>query len=659
MPTQVQIKNLLIIASLVLFSKLNGQVRLDKVKAPDIETSNRKDSSASKQSTGFKKLATIDLYLLFNAEIDTIHVDTTLSIKKDYKFNYLQKDNFGLMPFANIGQTYNALSFNPADNEVTPLFGSRARHFNYLEQEDIKYYEVPTPWTRLTYKTAFEQGQMLDAFFSVNLSKQINFSIEYKGLRSLGNYQNALTSSGNFRFTSNYKSKNKRYKANGHIVMQDLLNQENGGLLDDEVESFTSGDEDFIDRSVFDMNFDNAESILVGKRFFLNQFYDIIKKNDSINKNSLAIVNMISFEDKYYQYKQTSPANDYFGDSFTSSINDKVTLENFRTSLNIEYYNNIIGDVSFGISYTDVNYGYNGVVLFPDESIPNRVKSNFLGLNASYSKTINSVSLRSDASLNLSDEFVGSYIDSELSMKLNEDILLKGGIYINSKLPNFNYLLYQSDYINYNWYNFEDFRNINTQQLKFSINSDKYLNANLDISNIENYTYFNLNSVIDTNKVIRPEQYNESLQYLRLKLQKEFRFGNFALDNTIMYQNVVSDEDVLNVPDLITRNTLYYSNQIFKKAMTLQTGVTLNYFTKYKMNGYDPLLAEFYTQNETRLGGFPRLDFFINAKVRQTRIFLKAEHFNSAFTGFDYFSAPNHPYRDFTIRFGLVWDFFL
>ena len=32
------------------------------------------------------------------------------------------------------------------------------------------------------------------------------------------------------------------------------------------------------------------------------------------------------------------------------------------------------------------------------------------------------------------------------------------------------------------------------------------------------------------------------------------------------------------------------------------------------------LLAEFYVQNETReLGGFPRLDFFINAKVRQSK----------------------------------------
>jgi len=165
--------------------------------------------------------------------------------------------------------------------------------------------------------------------------------------------------------------------------------------------------------------------------------------------------------------------------------------------------------------------------------------------------------------------------------------------------------------------------------------------------------------MVDNVKIISPKQYNKPIQYIRIKAQKEFRAGNFALDNTIMYQNVVSDDDVLNVPAFILRNTFYYSNQLFKKAMTLQTGVTFNYFTKYHMDGYDPLLAEFYTQNETELGGFPRLDFFVNVKIRQTRIFLKAEHFNSSFTGYDYFSAPNNPYRDFIIRFGLVWDFFL
>jgi hypothetical protein len=272
---------------------------------------------------------------------------------------------------------------------------------------------------------------------------------------------------------------------------------------------------------------------------------------------------------------------------------------------------------------------------------------------------LGAINLKANGSINLSNAFKGNYIDATLDYKLNDDIYLKGGISVSSRLANLNHLLNQSDYLNYNWYNLDKFENIRTQQINFSAESEKYFNASLDISNIDNYTFFNLASSIDGVKVIKPSQYNNTLQYLRLKVEKEFRLGHFALDNTIMYQNVISDADVLNVPDFIIRNTLYYSNELFKKAMTLQTGVTLNYFTEYKMNGYDPLLSEFYTQNETELGGFPRLDIFVNVKIRQTRIFLKAEHFNSSFTGYDYFSAPNHPYRDFVIRFGLVWDFFL
>ncbi|MEO1032703.1 MAG: putative porin [Bacteroidota bacterium] len=624
-----------------------------------MSSTNRNDSSNVKRSRGFKDLATIDMYRKFNTDKDTTIVDTTLTIKKDYKFNYLQRDNFGLMPFANIGQTYNAMTFDYSNNQTNPLFGARARHFNYFEEDDVGYYEVPTPWTRLTYKTAFQQGQMLDAFFTVNLSRQFNFSVAYKGLRSLGNYQNALTSTGNFRVTSNYHTKNKRYRAKGHMVMQDLLNQENGGFLNAEVENFESGNEDFIDRSVFDMNFQDAENILVGKRFFLDHSYDLVTKKDSLAKNQLTIINKISFEDKFYQFYQDFPASDFFGDFFTNDINDKVTLENFNTYAGVEFFNNILGQLQFGLNYTNVNYGYDSLVFFADEIIPNRIKGDFIGLSASYEKVIKGFQLKGSASLNLSDEFAGSFIDGQLGFQLNKDIYLSGGINVSSRLPNYNYLLYQSDYTNYNWNNFNAFENINTQQLKFRMSSDKYLNASLDISNIDNFTYFNLENVTDELRTIRPNQYDSSIQYLRLKIQKEFRLGNFALDNTIMYQNVVSDVDVLNIPAIISRNTLYYSNEIFKKAMTLQTGVTLNYFTEYNMNGYDPLLAEFYTQNETEIGGFPRLDFFINAKVRQTRIFLKAEHFNSSFTGYNYFSAPNHPYRDFTVRFGLVWDFFL
>ncbi|MDN3493798.1 putative porin [Winogradskyella bathintestinalis] len=619
-----------------------------------------KDTTLINRSKGFKDVATIDMYLKFKNSLDSLQVDTTLAIRKDYKFNYLQKDNFGLMPFSNIGQSYNKLSFDASENKIKPLFGARARHFNYLEHSDILYYQVPTPWSRLTYKTAFDQGQLLDAFFTVNLSKQFNFSLAYKGLRSLGKYQNALTSSGNFRFTSNYNSKNKRYYAKGYVVMQDLLNQENGGIKNEDLENFTSGNEEFTDRSVFDPNFENAENILEGKRFYFEHTYNILKDKDSIDNNNITLFNKITFEDKYYQYNQSTTANDFFGEAFTTEIDDKVKFENFSTSVGIDYSNSTLGKVGVAVNYTDVNYGYNSVVLFPDQqTIPNRIKSNFLGIDGKYSKTYKGFSIYGQGAINLSDTFVGSFLDGTISLRLNEDIAISGGIAINSRIANYNYLLYQSDYINYNWNNFDNFANINTQQIKFNLQSEKYFNAALDISNIDNFTYFNLEEIIDGINVVKPKQYNEPLQYVRLKLQKEFKLGNFALDNTIMYQNVVSDDAVLNVPDIISRNTLYYTDQLFKKSMTLQTGVTFNYFTKYRMDGYDPLLAEFYTQNETELGGFPRLDFFINAKVRQTRIFFKAEHFNSSFTGYDYFSAPNHPYRDFIIRFGLVWDFFL
>ncbi len=174
-----------------------------------------------KDSLAKEKLPKVTDYLIISHVNDTTYVDTTLSIKKEYKFNYLRKDNFGLMPFSNMGQTYNSLTYNFQNTSLMPGFGAQAKHFFYMEVEDINYYRVPTPFTELFFKTAFEQGQQTDAFFTVNTSPQFNFSIAYKGLRSLGKYQHILTSSGNFRFTSNYKSKNiqcKRAYCNTRLI---------------------------------------------------------------------------------------------------------------------------------------------------------------------------------------------------------------------------------------------------------------------------------------------------------------------------------------------------------------------------------------------------------------------------------------------------------
>ena len=655
---------ILILFSLFAITLSNAQVKPTKPQKTLVKDKsfNRKfndslgNERGRRQGSKVKKNeeAKIEDYKIISRENDTTYVDTTLTIYKDYKFNYLRKDDFDILPFSNLGQTYNSLSHNFSSNNLMPSFGARARHFNYMEIEDINYYYVPTPLTELMFKTAFEQGQLLDAFFTVNTSKQFNFSIAYKGLRSLGKYQHILTSTGNFRFTTNYKTKNKRYNARAHIVTQDLLNEENGGIKDNDLISFESGNPEFIDRSVFDPTFENAENTLEGKRFYLDHSYNLVQQKDSLTTNTLSIGNIISFEDKFYQFDQDSQ-NDLFGEAFVNSnLKDKVTLEDFYVEANAKYNNNKIGQLKFRIGYTDYNYGYNSLVSLEGNQITNRLKGEIVSVGGEYKNKIGKFLVQGKFGINISGDFDGNFLSGKAEYNINEDALVEASMNINSKAPNYNYLLYQSDYINYNWQN--NYSNIDTRQLAFNFKSKKILDLELDYTSIDDYTYFKKS--VNEN-LIKPNQSNETINYFRVKVSKELRYNKFTLNNTIRYQKASGGEGVLNVPEIVSRNTLYYSNHLFKKALYMQTGVTFSYFTKYNMNAYDPLLAEFYVQNETELGGFPRLDFFINAKIRQTRIFLKAEHFNSSFTGYNFYSAPNYPYRDFVIRFGLVWNFFL
>ena len=645
------LKFLIILLSINSFSQRLEKLQKDENIRFEDSTSLRSTKSTSNKNL-INKDAKITDYLIISHLNDTTYIDTTLSIKKDYKFNYLRKDNFELLPFSNTGQTYNTLAYNFQSTNLMPLFGSRARHFNYMEIEDINYYYVPTPFTELLYRSVFKQGHLVDAFITINTSKQFNFSVAYKGLRSLGKYQHILTSTGNFRFTTSYKTKNNKYVMNGHIVTQDLMNQENGGLLNSNVPFFEQGLREFRDRGVLSVNFEDAESILVGKRFHLNHQYNLIQK-DTLNPSTLSIGNIVSFEDKYFQFKQDR-ANTYFGDAFKSTnLRDRTTLESFYTELNAQYSNKFLGSFVFKTNYTNFNYGYDKVVLLNGQWITNRLKGDVVGLEGSYDKKYGKFHILANAGVNVSGDFDGNYLTGQASFNLNDDIRLSAAINHNSHAPNYNYLLYQSDYINYNWQN--SYNNIETQNLSFEFSSDKFGRISADISTIDNYTYFTR----DIDSMVKPFQNDKTIAYLKIKAENEVKLGKFALHNSFIFQNVSDDNQVFNVPKIITRNTLYYTNRFFKNELLLQTGVTFKYFTEYYMNSYDPALAEFYVQTNRKYGNFPVFDFFVDGKIRTMRIFLKLEHFNSSFTGYNYYSAPNYPYRDMVFRFGILWNFFL
>jgi Putative porin len=605
--------------------------------------------------------APITSYKIITLYRDTTFVDTTLAIKKEYDYNYLRRDIFGLMPFPNEGQTYTTLDFGLNKFNPYPEFGFKAKHFNYLEVNDIQYYSVATPLTELYFKTVMEQGQNVDALITLNTSERFNFSIAFKGLRSLGKYINQLTSAGNFRFTSSYFTKNKKYYANFHFTGQDLLNGENGGLTIPS--DFESEDDTFKNRPRLQVFLSDAKSFLKGKRLFLDHSFRINSKDA---KNNLFITHQLNYEHKFFEYNQATLTSQIgtgtatfnrFGDVPSTEnikINDHTRYDRLYNKVGAIYENKTLGKLQFFIENFNYKYFYKLVQTVESVTYPNQLKATINSIGGQYEYRKNKWNGKAMLSNSISTQSFRNF-DANLEYQINNKNKVSFQYQNISKLPNHNFTLNQSTYISYNW--LKNFKNEKINNIVVTANT-QWVNASAQFTTLNDYLYFQDVQQEANQQLVTPHQYSGTINYLSLKAAKEIKYKKWALDNTFLYQKVTQNNAILNVPELTLRSTIYFSDNVFKKAMFLQTGIIINYFTKYYANDYNPILGEFFVQNQKQIGEFPMLDFFVNARVKQTRIFLKAEHFNSSFTGNTYYSAPNTPYHDFMIRFGLVWNFF-
>lgn len=607
-------------------------------------------------------------YKIFSAFKDTTYIDTTLTIQKHYRFNFRRKDNFELLPFHNIGQTFNNLGYSFDKAPQYPDIGFRAKQFFYLNVDEIDHYDVPTPTSEIMFMTTLEQGQFLESFFTLNFSKRFNASVEYTGLRSLGKYRESLVSQGNFRTTFRYESKEGQYTLKGHLATQDLLNEESGGLTTTALAAFISNDENFTDRARLDVNLSNTENSLEGSRIYLQHDYKILSSKDSLQKNNftnLKVGHTFLTEGKFYEFRQSNTGTFLGTPDVSGTINDRVESSFVKNEFFLEFNSKyILGKFRVKSSLMNYTYGYSEIFnqagfvpLFDQangESVIRELKGSAASFGADWKAKVKNIELDATGEIVPGNgRLSGTNLQGKLSYKKDSVFEIKGSLLLNSRSPNFNFVLHQSSYNEYNWYN-DNFDNVRTQDLGFQFDS-KWGNASVNLTNIENYTYF----APDSNGAIKPFQSSENVTYLKVKLAREFSYNKFALDNTIMYQNVSGGSSVFRVPQLVTRNTLYYSDYWFKgKPIKVHIGATFKYFSNFKANAYNPLLAEFVLQDDTEIG-FPSVDLFFNAQVRRTRIYFRFDNFTSNFFSKNYFSAPNYPYRDSVLRFGLVWNWFI
>jgi len=626
-------------------------------------------------------------------------VDTSLSLEREYSFNFLRKDYFEFLVFPNMGEAFNKLGYDFHDQFFTPQMGARVKHFSYFEKGDVPYYEVPSAYTELFFKSTFEQGQFLDSSLAINTSPNFNIAVSFRGFRSLGKYSSSLGRSRQFRISSQYRSNNDRYRMRLHQATQSLENQVNGGLTNDSVYFFENApnyveadetgqpvlDENGNEKIVFYDGFLDrnrlptqirADNVLKGKRYFMEHNYKItpFQKDSSAYKASIGYSS--SLENKTYNFIQNRP-NTYFFEKYdTPNVNDSTTLKSIENKLFLNISDSSIGNIKFDLYHHNWKYdnGYNDYT--KDTILSNSLNINRIASKVTWYKKLFGFSTKLMAYKSLNKDFSTDAFTVNLSRKIFEGFDLEASYKYRSQPLDFNFYLLESDFKEYNWEN-KNLLNQHFRTRSVALFHNKWGSLKGEWTLINNYIFFyNSTPISSFNEKFKTVvfQTDESIDYMKIRFDQRFDFGNFTWANNIQYQKVnqqkkigeiLGDPLALNVPEWLIRSTFMLTSSLFNNSLLFQTGATFFYFTEFYADQFNPLLSEFVTQNSTKIGNYPRIDVFFNAKIQSSRIFLKLEnvsapikHLINIDAPYNYYSGPFVPYRDFSVRFGLIWNFF-
>ena len=578
----------------------------------------------------------------FNINNDTILLDTTLNINKFYEFNFRRKDNFELIKPNNVGQPYNNLSY-VIDESNYPIIGYSANKTQLQTSDDIYFYDVAYPMTELLFKTVFSQGQLTDVLFTTNVNRKLNFSLGFKALRSLGKYQNSLSGSKNFTFTYNYNS--KKFSSKSFYLSQKLEKHESGGLSLISINDFESKDPVFNERSKLNVKFEDAVNV-----YFQRDFYSHNKFKISDNKKNLSLNHTLHYVTVNNSYNQ-SLINNYYGGLIggITTVDDKFKFRSINNKISFDI-SNIIFDFA-EIGFINFNYEY-----FNLNSGNEKIKENSNLFSIKLSKNFEILDLDFDLQKKISGDRIGDRLNIVLkpAKKFNLDLNLK--LSSVKSHPGLIYDNYYSGFSGVNWTNRNDL--VNTSSIFINYINKKFGQFSLSGSLINNYVYVSTeNSDIET-YIPQINQAEFDIKLFKLKYVKNFIFGKFSMNNSFLIQDVDQNDNILNIPDFVYRNSFFISEKIFKNVLEIQSGFNFKIFSKFFINEYNPVISTFHIQDKRKIGGFPIVDFFLNAKIRQTRLFFIFEHINSSFSENNFFTTPSMPYRDSNFRFGLNWSLF-
>lgn len=565
-------------------------------------------------------------------------LDTTLNLNQYHTLNTLMRDDFGSITAGNLGNPRIQLLPNLSQS-LLPGLGFGAYHPYFENPSAIRFYQVRSALTEARFLLGYERGQHFSIYHTQNINKRWNFSFHYQRLNSLGKYIRQKATGGDFLATTNYLSAKGTYQAHAYFRSFRRLIQENGGILTDT--AFTENT--VTDRLLMEVNLANAEQIIRRREAFLSHSLGLFTpQKDSIAYTGLdlGVYNRLHYRRDIRTYSDVDAG--FYGTPLISagSFRDSSRLDAFEAAAGVSLNRVATADRlqgRAGVFWDQRRYAARDFLLL----------FTHLGFEAELtSARSSSFNWAASTRWLITGPWSGQQLWHAHAGWLRKKYQITAGINLQQGQPELFYQTYSGNYAL--WIN-----NLSPERKDriYGVLKLPFLGTvEVSLNRWEQYTY------LDSTAAVR--QYAEPLAFTRINWESAYTWGVMHLDPRLTYQTGLAELAPLRMPELVTRIALYAQFKLFRKALELQVGTEGQWFTAYYAPGYRPDLAHYVLQDTEKIGGYPWLDFFINAKISHAWAFIKVEHLNAPISGYDYWAMPGYPRTDLILRAGIQWRFF-
>lgn len=538
---------------------------------------------------------------------------------------------------------------------------------------NTRLYQTTRPYTELSYLLGSKAEQLISFLHTQNKKDNFNFTIEYRFSNAPGAIKNQNASHNNVRFTTHYRSPNRKYGLNLIYLSNKAASSENGGLrdvkmldslrLNDPYELETRlGRPGTARRNPFNTNVTTG-NVYKETTLLLRQFYDFGKK-DSIITDSTA------YKIFYPRFRLEHTLR-FTGSSF--QFYDEVA----DSALYRQYFNRIMPDSSY-IGYqdrwTDITNQFS-ILTFPDKNN----QSQFIKAGIA----LQNLGGRFDSVIR--KNFYNIYALGEYRNRTRNqvwDIEARGELYLNG-LNTGDYEVFismkrllgkKAGYFNIGFHNVNRSPSFIFDPLsRFPIDNRTNFNKENNIRLFASYenprnglvisgSYYAISNYMYFDSFFRAKQEATLFNVLHIRAEKKFRLSRYWNWYTEVDVQQTTGQPPVNLPLILTRNRIAFEGNFFTNLF-LSTGVELRYHTAYKADGYSPFLGKYFYQNRETLKNRPDINLFLNFRIKSFKGFIRIENLNSLNTskGFE-FSKPNmvsslYPTTTLWTRVGIWWSF--